>query len=123
MKRSQAFTLIELLVVMSIIAILITIAAPRYFQHVERSKEAVLRENLATLRTAIDQYHADKGRWPASLDSLATDRYIRTVPKDPVTDRADTWIAAPPPEGGQGVYDVHSGAQGIGLDGTAYAEW
>lgn len=123
MKRSKAFTLIELLVVMSIIAILITIAAPRYFQHVERSKEAVLRENLATLRTAIDQYHADKGRWPASLDSLAADRYIRSVPKDPVSDSADTWVTAPPPEGGQGVYDVHSGAPGAGLDGTAYAEW
>lgn len=121
--RGRGFTLIELLVVLAIIATLLSLAAPRYFQHVERSREAVLRENLAGLRDAIDQYHADKGRWPASLAGLAEERYLRAVPVDPITDSAMTWIVLPPPDGGEGVYDVRSGAPGEGLDGTAYAEW
>jgi general secretion pathway protein G len=120
---SRGFTLIELLVVLAIVATLLTLAAPRYFQHVERSKEAVLHENLATLRSAIDQYHADKGRWPDSLDGLAEGRYIRAVPLDPISASANTWVISPPPDGGRGVYDVHSGAPGVARDGTAYADW
>ncbi|MDD3529726.1 MAG: prepilin-type N-terminal cleavage/methylation domain-containing protein [Gallionellaceae bacterium] len=121
--RGKGFTLIELLVVLAIIATLLSLAAPRYFQHVERSREAVLRENLATLRDAIDQFHADKGRWPASLASLADERYIRAVPQDPLTDSAETWALVPPPDGGEGVYEVHSGAPGEARDGSAYADW
>ena len=121
-RPSPGFTLIELLVVLAIIATLLALAAPRYFQHVERSKEAVLRENLTTLREAIDQYHADRNAWPASLDALAAERYLRAVPLDPITERDDTWIEVPPQAGG-GVYDVRSGAPGVGLDGVPYAEW
>jgi general secretion pathway protein G len=122
-NRSKAFTLIELLVVLVIIATLLSLAAPRYFQHVERSKEAVLRENLVTLREAIDQYQADKGKWPETLKTLAEDRYIRTVPMDPISESASAWVVTPPPDGSKGVYDVHSGAPGVSRDGTAYADW
>jgi general secretion pathway protein G len=121
MKRG--FTLIELLVVLAIIATLLTLAAPRYFQHVERSKEAVLRENLATVRDAIDQFHADAGTWPPTLESLAEKRYVRAVPTDPITERADTWQLVAPPAGEAGVYDIRSGAEGSGLDGRPYADW
>jgi len=121
MKRG--FTLIELLVVLAIIATLLTLAAPRYFQPVERSKEAVLRENLATVRDAIDQFHADAGIWPPTLESLAEKRYVRAVPTDPITERADTWQLVAPPAGEAGVYDIRSGAEGSGLDGRPYADW
>jgi len=122
-RRPAGFTLVELLVVLAIIATLLTLAVPRYFQHVERSKEAVLRENLATLRDAIDQYHADKGAWPESLQALADARYLRAVPQDPVTESSETWIVEPPPEGGTGVYDVKSGVEGVGRDGQPYGDW
>lgn len=121
MKRG--FTLIELLVVLAIVATLLTLAVPRYFQHVERSKEAVLRENLATVRDAIDKYHADAGTWPPTLGSLAEKRYIRAVPTDPITERSDTWQVIPPPQGESGVYDIRSGAEGTGLNGQPYADW
>ncbi len=121
--RKKGFTLVELLVVLAIIATLLTLAVPRYFQHVERSKEAVLRENLATLRDAIDQYHADKGTWPDSLQTLAEARYLRSVPQDPITESDETWLPVPPPDGGPGVYDVRSGAQGQSTDGQSYGDW
>jgi general secretion pathway protein G len=121
MKRG--FTLIELLVVLAIVATLLTLAVPRYFQHVDRSKEAVLRENLATVRDAIDQYHADTGTWPPSLEGLAEKRYLRAVPTDPITERADTWQFIPPPAGETGIYDIRSGAEGAGLNGQAYSDW
>ncbi len=123
LRLTRGFTLIELLVVLAIIATLLTLAVPRYFQHVERSKEAVLRENLATVRDAIDQYHADVGTWPPTLESLAEKRYMRSVPVDPITEQADTWQIVPPPDGEAGVYDIRSGAEGIGLDGQAYSDW
>ena len=122
MKR-RGFTLIELLVVLAIIATLLTLAVPRYFQHVERSKEAVLRENLATVRDAIDQYHADVGTWPPTLESLAEKRYLRAVPTDPITERSDTWRIVPPPDEESGIYDIHSGAEGTAANGQAYADW
>lgn len=122
-RSTPGFTLIELLVVLAVIALLLSMAAPRYFQHVERSREAVLLENLATMRDAIDQYHADTGQWPTSLGSLVEKHYMRALPKDPITNSAETWLAIPPSDGGEGVQDVHSGAEGQGTDGRAYGEW
>jgi general secretion pathway protein G len=119
----RGFTLVELLVVMAIIALLLTLATPRYFKHVERTKEAVLREDLAAVRDAIDKYHADTNTWPADLETLAMQHYIRAVPKDPITDRSDTWILDAPPEGSTGVYDLHSGAKGTAEDGSAFSDW
>jgi general secretion pathway protein G len=120
----RGFTLIELLVVMAIIATLLTLAVPRYFHSVERSKEAVLGQNLATLRDAIDKYHADIGRYPDALEDLVTKRYVRQIPVDPITESNATWIVVPPEDAEQGaVYDVRSGAQSRGRDGRAYVEW
>ena len=125
MTRRRGFTLIELLVVLAILGILLTLALPRYFSSIDRSKEAVLKENLAQMRDAISRYHADRGRYPETLDSLASDRYLRRVPHDPLTESALTWIVIPPPQNLQqsGVYDVRSGASGTALDGTEYVQW
>src|SRR5712691_6187360 len=109
---------------MAIIALLLTLAIPRYFGSLERSKEAVLREDLFQLRDAIGKYYGDKGKYPESLDALATEKYLRKIPIDPITDSGATWLTIPPddPQKG-GIYDVRSGAQGKASDGTAYAEW
>jgi general secretion pathway protein G len=124
MNTRAGFTLIELLVVLAIIATLLTLALPRYFSSVEKSKEAVLKENLLQMRDAISRYHADRGRYPESLDALAGDKYLRKVPLDPITESGATWLIVPPddPEKG-GVYDVRSGAPGRGMDRTEYSQW
>ena len=116
--------MIELLVVMAIIALLLSLAIPRYFGSLERSKEAVLREDLFQLRDAIGKYYGDKGKYPESLEALASEKYLRKVPVDPITESAATWVIVPPedPQKG-GVYDVKSGAQGKASDGSVYAEW
>ena len=121
----RGFTLIELLVVFAILATLLTLAVPRYFASVERSKEAVLKQNLATLRTALDQFHNDTGKYPESLDDLVKRRYLRVVPVDPITERADSWVPQPPPadSGLSGIYDVRSGAEGKAADGAEYGSW
>lgn len=122
--RVRGFTLIELLVVMSIMALLLAIAAPRYFGSVDRAKEATLKVNLRLMREAIDKYRADTGRLPDQLGRLVEARYLRSVPVDPITDRNDSWIAQPHPDGQTpGVYDVRSAAVGLGADGTPYASW
>jgi general secretion pathway protein G len=122
--RQAGFTLIELLVVLTIVGVLLTLAVPRYFLNVDRSKEAVLKENLFQLRDAISRYHADRGRYPQTLEALAADRYLRRVPLDPITDSPASWMLIAPQNGQQGgVYDVRSGALGRGLDGTEYAQW
>lgn len=120
---AKGFTLVELLVVMAIIALLLTLAVPRYFNHLESSRDTILRQDLAVMRDAIDKYHGDRGRYPDSLDELVNARYLRAVPVDPVTEQADTWQIVPPPDGEGGVYDIRSGAEGIGLDGQAYSDW
>jgi general secretion pathway protein G len=123
-RRRRGFTLIELLVVMTIIAGLLSIAAPRYFESVDRAKEVALRTDLRLLREAIDKHRADTGRLPENLQQLAVARYLREVPVDPITDRADTWVpVAAPDTAVPGVYDVRSGAAGKARDGSAYASW
>ncbi len=124
-RRAIGFTLMELMVVMAIIASLLTLALPRYFHSVDRSREAVLKQDLQIMRDAIDKFFADRGRYPQTLDELAAKRYLRKVPPDPITESADTWVVVPPPEGElrEGVYDVRSGAVGKSLDGQAYESW
>ena len=120
--RRRGFTLIELIVVMTIVALLVTIATPRYFAHLDRSKEAVLRADLAVMREAIDKFLGDHGHYPTSLQELARRRYIRAVPVDPLTESADTWVAVSDPSRG-GLADVRSGATGKDGAGVAYADW
>ena len=122
--RRPGFTLIELLVVMAIVATLLTLVAPRFFGSIDKSKEAVLKENLHQMREAISRYQADKGRYPETLESLAADKYLRKVPLDPITESAATWIVVAPADSQKsGVYDVRSGAPGKGLDGSEYGQW
>jgi general secretion pathway protein G len=121
--RQRGFTLMELMVVMAIIASLLTLALPRYYRSIDRSKEAVLRQDLAVMRDAIDKFFADRGRYPATLDELAEKRYLRKVPPDPITDSDATWVVVAPPDAESGVFDVRSGAPGRSLDGEAYESW
>lgn len=123
--RPRGFTLMELMVVMAIIASLMTLALPRYFHSVERSREAVLKQDLSVMRDAIDKFFADRGRYPLTLEELAEKRYLRRVPPDPITDSIATWVIVPPPdaETREGVYDVKSGAPGNSLDGEPYESW
>jgi len=123
--RGRGFTLIELLVVMAIVALLLAIAAPRYFTHLDRSKEAALRQTLAVTRDAIDKFHADVGRYPETLEELVDKRYLRKLPTDPLLDSSADWQIVPPPAGAAAgvLYDLKSGAPGSGPDGMPYAEW
>jgi general secretion pathway protein G len=122
-RSAGGFTLIELMVVLSIIALLLTLAVPRYFGSIDKSKEAVLRENLNQMRDAISRYYADKGKYPESLDALSAEKYLRGVPLDPVTESDKTWIIVQPedPQKG-GVYDVKSGASGKTRDGREFSQ-
>jgi general secretion pathway protein G len=122
--RAGGFTLVELLIVLAIVATLLTIAVPRYWASLDRSKEAVLKENLYQMRDAIGKYYGDKGKYPETLEALASDRYLHKIPLDPITESATTWIPVPPPDPQKtGVSDVRSGAPGKALDGTDYAAW
>jgi general secretion pathway protein G len=124
-RTRTAFTLIELIVVMAIVSLLLALAAPRYFRSVDRAKEAVLREDLSVMRDALDKFYSDAGRYPDAIEELVTKRYLRKVPPDPMTERADTWQISPPPgDAVKGrVYNVRSGAAGVAQDGTLYSEW
>ncbi|ROZ79739.1 type II secretion system protein [Ramlibacter sp. WS9] len=118
------FTLIELLVVLAIVATLLMLVAPRYFHKVDATKEAVLRDNLRSVRDVIDKFYGDNGRYPETLEELVEKKYLRALPVDPITESAATWQLVPVPEGYKGtVYDVHSGAQGMDRDGKKYADW
>lgn len=123
-RLKQGFTIIELMVVMAILGLLVSLVAPRYFRHVDKARESVLKQNLYVTRDAIDKYHSDNGRYPESLQVLVEARYIRQLPEDPITGRADTWVIVPPKEGGKrAVFDIRSSAAGKGLDGKDYASW
>jgi general secretion pathway protein G len=129
LAREKGFTLVELLIVISLISILAAMGLVQYRNSVVATKEATLRTDLFRMRDAIDQYYADKGKYPSSLDSLVTDGYLRKLPEDPLTKSSDTWTTVPAepdpnnPSAEAGVYNVKSGAQGTGLDGTTYADW
>jgi general secretion pathway protein G len=120
----RGFTLIELLVVMAIIVTLLTIAVPRYLHSVDRSREAVLHQNLALTRQALDKYFGDNGKYPDSLDDLVSKKYLRSLPFDPITDSNTTWLIVAPEAADKGaIFDIRSGATGQALDGTEYKDW
>jgi general secretion pathway protein G len=124
--RRRGFTLIELIVVMAIVALLASIAAPRYMRSVDVARENALRSTLATLRDAIDQYAADRGHYPQALDELVQQRYLRQLPQDPFTTRNDSWVVVGPPLDSYvtgALADVRSGAAGRAGDGSLYADW
>jgi general secretion pathway protein G len=128
-RSGAGFTLIELMIVMSLIVILASIGLTVYTNSVIRAKESVLKEDLFRMRDAIDQYYADKGKYPVTLDSLVSEKYLRSIPVDPFTNSADTWrsIQSEPdptnPTAEPGVYDVRSGSDQKAIDGTNYADW
>lgn len=118
----KAFTLVELLVVLAIIAVLLTIAIPRYFNSVDYSKETMLQQNLQTTRETIDKFYEDTGRYPESLDELIDKRYLRHLPRDPVVGSSTQWkIDSPPGQAKGNVYDLHSSAEGKTHDGTPFS--
>lgn len=120
--RQSGFTLIELMIVVVIIGILATIAVPSYRQSVVKAREAVLRQDLFTMRDLLDQYRADRGKYPPSLKDLVTATYLRSVPVDPITQSASTWQEIVDETEG-GVFDVHSGADLVASNGTPYNQW
>lgn len=144
-RPHPGFTLIELIVVMAIVALLASIAAPRYLRSVDLARESSLRSSLAVMRQAIDQFAADRGRYPLSLQELVDQRYLRQLPEDPLTGRRESWVAlSPPPDDGlasaggshaeaasalppgqskAGIWDVRSGASGRARSGELYADW
>ena len=128
-RNTYGFTLIELMVVMTVIVVLATMGMVGYRNSVRRAEEAVLKENLFRMRDAMDQFYADKNKWPADLAELVSEGYIREVPVDPITKSKDTWQTrqaepdANNPASAGGIDDVHSGSDRTALDGTRYADW
>ncbi|MES2741054.1 MAG: prepilin-type N-terminal cleavage/methylation domain-containing protein [Pseudomonadota bacterium] len=123
-RRRRGFTLIELLVVLGIIALLLTLAVPRYFPTVDKARETILADNLRNVRATIDQFYGDTGRYPDSLEQLVEKKYLREMPIDPITENSTSWIVVPPEDGLQGgVYSVRSGAAGNDRSGKPYSEW
>lgn len=122
--RKNGFTMIELLVAVTILALLVSIAAPRYFGGMDRAKEDVLKEDLYILRDAIDKFYADRNKYPESLDHLVAERYLRKVPVDPFTKSPRSWVLIPSEDkSATGVIDVRSGAPNVASDGTWLKDW
>ncbi|HUE90391.1 MAG TPA: type II secretion system protein [Vicinamibacterales bacterium] len=127
--RARGFTLIEVLIVITLIVVLASVGMPIYRNSVQRAQEATLKENLFRMNDAIDQYYADKNKYPQSLQDLVSDGYLRSIPEDPMTDSADTWVTVPAepdpsnPAAEPGVYQVKSGSDRTGMDGSLYADW
>jgi general secretion pathway protein G len=123
-RSSAGFTLIELLIVMAIIGTLLSIAVPRYFHALAHARETVLRQDLAILREAIDKYYADLQQYPDTLAALVEKRYVRSVPVDPYTKLADTWVLVTSEDPDHaGIRDVHSGAADADADGNPVGTW
>jgi general secretion pathway protein G len=128
-SRAGGFTMIELLIVMTLVVILASVGMVQYRNSITRAEEAALKENLFRLRDSMDQFYADKNKWPADLAELVSEGYIREVPVDPFTKSKDTWQTsqaepdANNPASAGGIDDVHSGSERTALDGTKYSEW
>jgi general secretion pathway protein G len=128
-RTEGGFTLVELMVVMLIISILLAIAVPSFISAIRSAREAALREDLHTMRDAIEQYTEDKQAGPQSLDDLVQAGYLKTVPIDPMTHRSDTWVTVQSEDYSSvdqaqpGINDVHSGSDQTGSDGTPYSQW
>jgi len=124
----KGYTLLELMIVVAIVSILVTLAIPTFQQSAMKAKEAALKQNLFTMRAVLDQYYADRGDYPASLETLVEEKYLRAIPVDPFTRSATTWneIFEEQEEGDDspaGVYDIKSGSDDLALDGTLYKDW
>jgi general secretion pathway protein G len=128
-RRDNGWTLIELMIVITLVMILATLALTQYRGSILAAKEAALKSDLFLMRDAIDQYYADKGRYPESLQTLVSESYLRAIPKDPFTNSSDTWqtVNAEPEPGmtsaATGIYDVKSGSDGVATDGSRYGDW
>jgi general secretion pathway protein G len=121
--KHRGFTLIELLVVLAIVALLLTLAVPRYFPTIDSAKETILADNLRNVREVIDQFYADRGRYPDSLDQLVEKKYLRSLPVDPITESTSTWLLIPPEDATKGsLYGIKSGAPGTSRSGKPYSD-
>lgn len=123
-QRQKGFTIVELLVVLSVIALLLSIVAPRYLNKIEEGKEVVLKQNLAVIRHSIDQYYSDQGVYPSQLNQLVEKRYLRNIPEDPIT-KTNEWtiIKERDQDRVEGIYDIRSTSQAIASDKRPYTEW
>lgn len=123
-RSKRGFTLIELLVVLGIVALLLTLAVPRFFPSIDSAKDTILADNLRNTRAVIDQYYADTGRYPDSLEQLVEKKYLRNIPVDPVADSSTSWILVPPEDPSKGnLYSIKSGAPGNDRNGKPYSDW
>lgn len=128
-RTPRGFTLVELMVVVAIIGIMATIAVGQYQRSITKAKEASLRSSLYTMRTQINNYFSDKGKYPADLETLVSEHYLRDIPMDPFTKSKDSWVTEPAEVGEEdisqepGIADVRSGAEGVSTEGTSYSEW
>src|SRR6185295_5959433 len=123
MKKPAGFTMVELMVVLTVIALLLSVVVPDYLGRMKHAEEAVLKENLVVMRDALDKHYADAGRYPGTLDELVSKRYLRSIPKDPLTQSSNWLVIGPTDPQKGGVYAIHSPAKGTGSDGTPYERW